>query len=609
MLLFGYSGESFEESWTWLKAGQLSLEMGVLLDGNSIFMLALVCLVSLLVQIYSHGYMAKDNNYCRFFAFVSLFTGSMLSLVLSSNLFQFYFFWELVGVCSYLLIGFWHQREAASQAAFKAFLVNRIGDAGFLLGILLLALVSFDLWPEGTFLNFSYLPSLVERLSNPGIEGWIMLMICLLIFMGTMAKSAQFPLHTWLPDAMEGPTPISALIHAATMVAAGVFLLIRTLPLYEVSPEAKVIVASIGAFTSLYAAFLALNQTDIKKVLAYSTCSQLGLMVMAVGIGAWTSGAFHLLTHAFFKALLFLCAGSIIHSCLGEQAIRRFGGLKDKLPITHWTFLIGTMCLAGVPLLSGFWSKEAIIKNLWHWSGDSSHIIFTLVILASALTAFYIFRLYFLTFCGEYRGENEDKIHESPSVMKIPLIILALGSILIGFVGTELEIFGGDVFASFIAGKQQVQHHSISLMKFFGEIVTEAPALLALGAFLLGSLAAIFYFRTRGEGDTEKPRIVKWLNIDKFYEFILRRILKPVSLFFYKLFDLYLIQGALSLFSGICLGSGWLLSLLQRGRTQVYVLIMIFGLSLALGLSLSMAQRIEHRIAVFIQLQSVIPNR
>jgi NAD(P)H-quinone oxidoreductase subunit 5 len=419
----------------WIQAGNFVLSIGYLFDPMSLMMLFVVTFISMLIQIYTHGYMEKDPGYSKFFAYLALFNFSMLGLVLSTNLFQMYIFWEMVGVCSYLLIGFWFTKPSAAKAAVKAFLMNRVGDFGLLIGILSFLFFSFNWWtstylvenPSQALLSFQGFGGAVEYILtqvqlNPVAFG----VIAFLIFMGPMAKSAQVPLHTWLPDAMEGPTPISALIHAATMVAAGIFLVGRVYPVFSASPElAMPLVASIGLATAFVAATIAITQMDIKKALAYSTVSQLGFMMVAMGVGAFSAGLFHLFTHAFFKAMLFLCSGSVIHALHDEQDMHHMGGLKKYLPITRLTYLIGTLSISGF-FLSGFWSKDEILVGTL-----SQPIFFYALLFTAGLTAFYMFRTYFLTFSGEYRGHHHP--HHEAKVMTYPLLILAVPSVLIGW--------------------------------------------------------------------------------------------------------------------------------------------------------------------------------
>ncbi len=395
-----------EHLFVWASAGSFILPMGYVIDPLGSVMLALVTTIALLVMIYSHGYMAHDKGYVRFFTYLALFSSSMLGLIISPNLLEIYVFWELVGMCSYLLVGFWYDREGAAHAAQKAFIVNRVGDFGLLLGILGL------FWATGSFDFQGIASGLQEGINQGNVPIWAALLLCLLVFMGPMAKSAQFPLHVWLPDAMEGPTPISALIHAATMVAAGVFLVARLEPLYSQFPLVGLVIAIIGTITCFLGASIALTQMDLKKGLAYSTVSQLGYMMLAMGCGAPLAGMFHLVTHAFFKAMLFLGSGSVIHAMedvVGHEPIlaqdmRLMGGLRKKMPITAITFLIGCVAISGIPPLAGFWSKDEILGEAF----ATYPLLWIVGFLTAGMTAFYMFRLYFLTFEGEFRGENKE---------------------------------------------------------------------------------------------------------------------------------------------------------------------------------------------------------
>ncbi|MDP9382560.1 MAG: NADH-quinone oxidoreductase subunit L [Chloroflexota bacterium] len=404
----------------WIASGDFRVGIGFYVDRLAAIMLLVVTSVSLLVHIYSIGYMHGDPGQYRFFAYLPLFTFSMLMLVLSNNFLELYVFWEAVGLCSYLLIGFWYYKKSASDAAMKAFIVNRVGDFGFGLGVILLFL---------TFGTLAYEP-IFERAGEGEIAGSALTLITLLLFTGSMGKSAQWPLHTWLPDAMEGPTPVSALIHAATMVTAGVYLVARANPLYDAAPGTLTVVAVIGVVTALIGATIGLVQNDIKRVMAYSTISQLGFMFFALGIGAYVSAIFHLFTHAFFKALLFLGAGSVMHGVGGETDMRRMGGLRKYMPQTFWTLTIGSLALAGVPPLAGFWSKDEILGLAFV---EGHYVIWALGTLASFFTAFYITRLIALTFLGEPRFDTHQiHPHESPATMTVPLWILAILSIVTG---------------------------------------------------------------------------------------------------------------------------------------------------------------------------------
>lgn len=420
--------------YTWIISGNFSVSVGFLIDQLTAVMLIVVTTVSSLVHIYSIGYMHGDKGYYRFFSYLSLFTFSMLMLVMANNFLQLYFGWEAVGLCSYLLIGFWYEKKSASDAGKKAFIVNRFGDFGFGLGVILVFL---------TFGSLHYAPvfggvqGIVGRTINIlGYDVDLITLMALLLFCGAVGKSAQIPLHVWLPDAMEGPTPVSALIHAATMVTAGVFMVARCNPIFNLSEIAMDVVAITGAVTALFAATIALVQRDIKRIIAYSTVSQLGYMFLACGVGAYSAGIFHLYTHAFFKALLFLGAGSVMHAMAGELDIKNMGGLKKYMPVTYWTFLLASLSISGIPGLAGFFSKDEILWRTYS-SGSLGHVLFALGAITALLTAFYSFRIIYVAFHGSFRGthEQEHHLHESPKVMTMPLVILAIGAIASGWVG------------------------------------------------------------------------------------------------------------------------------------------------------------------------------
>ena len=435
----------------WLEVGGLDISIGILMDPLTAVMLLVVTTVSLMVQIYSTGYMEGDEGYARYFAYMSLFTASMVGVVLASNVVQLYVFWELVGLCSYLLIGFWYHRPAAAAAAKKAFIVTRIGDFGFLLAILYLFFNADAFAAEGLnplAINDVYKAIAMGGILTSGVAMWI----AVGIFAGAVGKSAQFPLHTWLPDAMEGPTPVSALIHAATMVAAGVFLVARFFPLFEMSDVAMDAVAVIGGVTALFAASMGLVMNDVKRVLAYSTISQLGFMMLALGVGAYGAAIFHLFTHAFFKALLFMGAGSVNHTTATFD-MRYMGGLRKIMPWTYWTFLIGALSLAGIFPLAGFWSKDEILAHAQNGGGVVSQIVFVLAIIAVFMTSFYIFRALFMTFEGRFKGGAESDpeaaddagaVHlgESPWVMVAPLTILGVAAVVAGFLANPITDLG-----------------------------------------------------------------------------------------------------------------------------------------------------------------------
>jgi NADH-quinone oxidoreductase subunit L len=452
--------EARELSVNWLSIASLNVDFGIKLDALSLMMLLIVTGVGSAIHIYSYGYMHGDPGFSRFFACLSLFTFSMLGIVLSNNFLQMFIFWELVGVSSYLLIGFWFEKPSAADAAKKAFITNRLGDFGFILGIL-------TLWASYHTLQFNEIETAQHTL-----QGTAGLIAGLLIFCGAMGKSAQFPLHVWLPDAMEGPTPVSALIHAATMVAAGVYMLCRVFFIF--TPEALNVIAWIGGFTALLAALIAVQQNDIKRILAYSTLSQLGYMVMAVGLSGPTPAMFHLTTHAFFKALLFLGAGAVIHALHHEQDIWKMGALRSKLPVTFWTFLVGTIALAGIWPLSGFFSKDAILAQALH---KHNYALFGLGLFVAILTAFYMTRLVLVVFFGPRKSDAVGHAHEAPPVMQWPLRILGVFSAMAGWIGIE------QLFHHFFTGAEVEKAASFSAILF-------APFLHAPGVAASGLIAA-----------------------------------------------------------------------------------------------------------------------
>lgn len=584
----------FQKNIVWFQSKDIVLSVGYLIDNLSSMMLLVVTSVSLLVQIYTHGYMREDPGYSRFYAYLSLFTGSMLGLVVSTNLFQMYGFWELVGVCSYFLIGFWWYKNSAAEACLKAFVVNRIGDFGFLLGILLFLAATRDCWggvtnphtllafsdPQG----FDIAGAIQKAIANntmiaTGLGVTSLTTIAILIFMGPMAKSAQFPLHVWLPDAMEGPTPISALIHAATMVAAGVYLVARAYPMF-LTPDGSTHsfalewVAYFGAFTAFMAATIGMSQFDIKRVLAWSTCSQLGYMFVGLGVGAFTGGLFHLFNHAFFKAMLFLCSGAVIHGLHGEQDIRKMGGLFNKMPITAWCFLIGTISISGILPFSGFFSKDEIVGAAMH----ANPLIGGVLMLTAGLTAFYMFRVFFLTFVGEYRGDAHP--HESPGAMTMPLVALALPSITSGLLGFNFASIGNDVpqpnhFASFVFGPAGPHYEALNVSAMVGSVA------IAWGGFALAYL--VYYARyitvNSSIANSTNPAIKflyqlsfnKWW-FDHMYLAAARGILSAYQTV-WRLIDEYIVDNLVNLSATVTMGTGEVLKYTQNGRGQYYALI------------------------------------
>lgn len=574
-------GKTLEFNFPWINAGSFKLFVGFLVDPLCAMMLVVVCAVSFFVQVYTHGYMKDDPNYSKFYAYLSLFTFSMLGLVFSTNLFESYIFWELVGVCSYLLIGFWWYKQQAANACTKAFVINRIGDAGLLIGILMLYFSTQNFWHNKITLAFGELRNALDFAVSSNIlpiVGIVSLTtLALFILMGPIAKSAQFPLHVWLPDAMEGPTPISALIHAATMVAAGVYLIARCYPIYILAPCAMNTVAWVGGITAIFTATIALSQYDIKRTLAYSTCSQLGYMVMALGLGSYSAGLFHLVTHAFFKAMLFLCSGSVIIACHHEQDMRNMGGLKKFMPITSVTCLIGVLAISGFPFFSGFWSKDMILASAW----EHNKVLFVIGSLTALLTAFYMFRLYFMTFGGSYRGHAHP--HETTPSITIPLVCLAVPSIFIGLIGSPLFV-GGDKFSSFIFYGSSSLHYEWGLNVFLKEFLS-VQGIVPLLAFLIGTfLAWLVYIRKVAVNDFVKNNLSfiynlsfnKWY-IDEIYFWVLNKIIFPVYRTLWGVIDKTIVDDV------FVNGSAWVTSVvggglryIETGRGQFYALV-IFG--------------------------------
>ncbi len=477
--------------YTWVLSGGFKVSVGFLIDQLTTVMLIVVTTVSFLVHVYSIGYMHDDPGYYRFYAYLSLFTFSMLMLVMANNFLQLYFGWEAVGLCSYLLIGFWYQKPSASRAGMKAFVVNRFGDFGFGLGVMLIFVTLGGLHYKEVFEKVQEVAQ--GTLHIGPIEVKTVTLMALLLFCGAVGKSAQIPLHVWLPDAMEGPTPVSALIHAATMVTAGVFMVARCAPIFNLSPVAMDVVAVVGGVTALFAATIALVQNDIKRIIAYSTISQLGYMFLACGVGAYSAGIFHLYTHAYFKALLFLCAGSVMHAMAGELDIQKMGGLKRYMPVTYWTMLIASLSISGIPPLAGFFSKDDILAQAYA-AGGVGKFVWLLGTVAALLTAFYSFRLIYLAFHGQFRGTEEQKhhLHESPPVMTVPLILLCIGAVAAGWVGIPEALGGSNAFGRFL-------HHAIEARQYhLGH--TEEYLIMALSVIvgLTGIvLAYIFYIKDR----------------------------------------------------------------------------------------------------------------
>ena len=528
----------------WINSGDLQVSWALRVDTLTAVMLVVVNTISSLVHLYSIGYMDEDPYRPRFFAYLSLFTFAMLMLVTADNLVQMFFGWEGVGLASYLLIGFWYHKPSANAAAIKAFIVNRVGDFGFALGIFAVFMLIGSVDLETIF---AAAPGLTGKTIN--FFGWhadALTLTCLLLFMGAMGKSAQFLLHTWLPDAMEGPTPVSALIHAATMVTAGVFMVARLSPLFELAPNAQAVVMFFGATTAFFAATVGLVQNDIKRIVAYSTCSQLGYMFVAMGAGAYSVGMFHLFTHAFFKALLFLGSGSVIYAMHHEQDIRNMGGLKDKIPFTYIVMVIGTLALTGFPLTAGYFSKDAIIESAYASHNPLAFYGFLMTVVAAGLTSFYSWRLIFKTFHGEpHDQEHYDAAHESPLWMLIPIGILAAGSLLAGFPFKEL--FAGHGVEEFFRESVKMNPHIIEEMHHIPQSIAFLPTVMMAVGFVVSWL---FYLR-RPYIPVELARqhqmlyqflLTNWY-FDELYDLILVRPAKWIGRFLWTGGDGYIIDG------------------------------------------------------------------
>ena len=584
-----FGGQEYHVSlYEWIGAGDFRVEIAFFVDSLTAMLLLVVSTVGLLVHVYSIGYMNGDRGFWRFFAYLNLFMFSMLLLILGDNFLMLYVGWEAVGLCSYLLIGFWYKKPSAAGAAKKAFVVNRIGDVGFGLGIAMIWTLLGSLTFTDVFAGIG------------GLEEWQVTVIALLLFAGAVGKSAQFPLHVWLPDAMEGPTPVSALIHAATMVNAGVYMVARANPIFAESPIAMWVVASVGIFTAIFAAAIALTQNDIKKVLAYSTVSQLAYMFFALGIGAWVAAIFHLVSHGFFKGLLFMGSGSVIHGAGGEQDMRFMGGLRAKMPTTYWTMLIGSLALSGIPIFAGFFSKDEILAEGF----NRGYFVFYVVgIVVAAMTAFYTFRMMFMTFWGEWRGPRAawDHIHESAATMTVPLVILAVPTVLVGLLlgippegglihgwlehvfATAEEAHAGVLPGSIAAG----EHHGFELFGIGGLLLLVGAAAGVLGIWIayrwyVREPEAPARFVTRiplGLGPGMYRASVNKYYLDDIYGLVFARggaLLGNVLWWF----DARVIDGIVNGAGWLASGIGGLLRKVQTGRVNNY------GLGIASGLVL-----------------------
>ncbi len=563
--------------YTWIGSGAFKAVVAFLVDPLSLIMLSVVSGVSFVIHVYSVGYMHDDPGYPRYFAFLNLFVFFMLTLVGANNFLMMFVGWEGVGLCSYLLIGFWYEKQSASDAGKKAFVVNRIGDFGFLLGIFLI------FWTFGT-LNFREVFGLA---ANYPVGSGVITAITLFLFLGATGKSAQIPLYTWLPDAMEGPTPVSALIHAATMVTAGVYMVARCSALYTLAPMSMMVVAIIGAATAIFAASMGMAQFDIKRVLAYSTVSQLGYMFLACGVGAFTAGIFHLMTHAFFKALLFLGAGSISHALSGELDMRKMGDMRKHIPITYWTFMIATLAICGIFPFAGFFSKDEI---LFHSLVDGHIMYWGIATAAAFITAFYMFRAVFMVFFGKSRVEPEvaHHVHESPPVMTVPLMILAIGSAVGGLVGIPI-IEGGHMFKDFLApsiiysGGHHVGHYSINFevgMMLFSMLVAVAGIYVAYRMYISKpELPTVVAQKFRVAYDL----IFHKYYVDEIYDMAVVEPIKDSSTFLWKGVDNQVVDGAVNGSAGVVAYLSAHFRKLETGFLQNYALAIVLGVALIVG--------------------------
>ncbi len=565
---FRHPGEAFVwDAFSWIVAGGYSVQWGFLVDPLTGIMLLVVGLIGMLVHYYSIGYMKGDGGYYRFFAYLNLFMFAMFMLILADNYLLLFLGWEGVGLCSYLLIAFWFRKKSASQAGKKAFLVNRVGDFGFLLAMFLIFVTTGTLQFTGVFDKAEMIGS------------GTLLCICLLLFTGAVGKSAQFPLHVWLPDAMEGPTPVSALIHAATMVNAGVYMVARSYPLYINAETAMLVVMAVGAFTAIYSAYIAITQNDIKKVIAYSTISSLGFMFLALGAGAWTAGIFYLFVHGFFKGLLFLCSGSVIHAVGGEQDMRRMGGLHTRIPITFWTMLIGAIALIGVFPFAGFWAKDEILGGAFM---GGYYVVWAVGIVTAFLTAIFAFRMIFLTFFGECRApaEVQSHIHESPWVMTLPLVLLAIPSVAAGvLVGWPPE--SGWIHSFLAPVFFDAKHHEFSWLGVGGGLMVLSVAVALLGVYV----AYVMYMRRTelpGQLAQRFPAAYRAslnkLYMDEAYEVVPIRSTIGLATWLWKFFDVRVIDGAVNGVARLWGGFGARLRPLQTGQVQNYALSIFAGM-------------------------------
>ena len=571
--------------YNWISSGGFNVAVGFLIDPLTAVMLIVVTSISSLIFIYSIGYMHGDGGYYRFYAYLSLFVFSMLILVMANNFLLLYFGWEAVGLCSYFLIGFWFHKKSAADAGKKAFIVNRFGDFGFGLGLILIFLTFGSLDYTHVFGQASAIAG--KTINIFGNDVSVLTLICLLLFCGAVGKSAQFPLHVWLPDAMEGPTPVSALIHAATMVTAGVFMVARCNPLFNLSPVAMNTVAVVGGVTAIFAATIALVQNDIKRVIAYSTISQLGYMFLALGVGAYSAGIFHLYTHAYFKALLFLASGSVIHALhhaghQDEQNMQKMGGLKKHMPVTYWVFILATLSITGIPFFSGFFSKDEILYRAY-LGGGPGKFLWLLAPIAALMTAFYSWRLIYLTFHGKFRGDDEQErhIHESPPVITVPLMLLAFGAVFAGYAGIPPIFYEhGDKIGEFLAPV---------LGRPAGE-GGHAEEIFVMAVSIFAALAGWFIAYTMYIKKTEMPQklesrfqplhklLFNKYYIDEFYsKTIVQPMLRASDKIFLGFFDGRIIEGLVNGVPNFIASFSRGLRKIQTGVLSTYALVMAIG--------------------------------
>ncbi len=592
-VVFDQIGVMSIDVYEWMALGDFSLKIGFLIDPLTVIMMVVVTFVSLMVHIYTIGYMHEDTGYQRFFSYISLFTFSMLMLVMSNNFLQLFFGWEAVGLVSYLLIGFWYTRDTAIFANLKAFLVNRVGDFGFILGIAAVLAVFNSLDYQSVFQQAPLLDTQTFRISET-TQWSAITVICLLLFVGAMGKSAQVPLHVWLPDSMEGPTPISALIHAATMVTAGIFMVARMSPLFELSETALSVILVIGAITAFFMGLVGIVQNDIKRVVAYSTLSQLGYMTVALGVSAYSIAIFHLFTHAFFKALLFLGAGSVIVALHHEQDMQKMGGLRKYMPITYWCMVIGTLALIGTPFFSGFYSKDAIIEAVHHSTLPGHEFAYWMVLLGVFITALYSFRLLFLTFHGQSRMDKhtEEHVKESPKVIWVPLVLLAIPSVVAGYFIGSIAL--GDYFAEsiFVADTHtavaEIKHHYHGVLAFTLHAL-QAPAVYLV---LAGVICAWFFYIYKPNlatllkekfGAVYKALYYKY-GIDELYQMLFASGTRKIGSFCDSFGDRLLIDGLVV--NGSAKVINWFsgkVRRIQTGHLYDYAFVMIIGLMVLLS--------------------------